>query len=84
MIVRIRTSPELLYIETKWASLMSYKSTADCLHDVLPVNQSLNPATVRNHLHHVAKRQEAELSVNPIICRVDREIGGNYRSPVNR
>ena len=59
------TSPELLYIETKWASLMSYKSTADCLHDVLPVNQSLNPATVRNHLHHVAKRQEAELEGKP-------------------
>ncbi len=55
------TSPELLYIETKWASLMSYGSTADLLHDVLPVNQSLNPATVRNHLHNIAKRQEAEL-----------------------
>jgi len=59
------TRPELMYIETKWASLMSYGSTADCLHDVLPVNQSLNPATVRNHLHHVAKRQEAELEGKP-------------------
>ncbi len=59
------TSPELLYIETKWASLMSYGSTADLLHDVLPVNQSLNPATVRNHLHKVAERQEAELEGKP-------------------
>ncbi|WP_292991881.1 ISKra4 family transposase [Nitrosomonas sp.] len=59
------TSPELMYIETKWASLMSYGSTADLLHDVLPVNQSLNPATVRNHLHNIAKRQEAELEGKP-------------------
>ncbi len=40
-------------------------STADLLHDVLPVNQSLNPATVRNHLHNIAKRQEAELEGKP-------------------
>lgn len=58
------TSPELLYIETKWASLMSYGSTANLLHDVLPVNQSLNSVTVRNHLHKV-KRQEAELEGKP-------------------
>ena len=59
------TSPELQYIETKWASLMSYGTTADCIHDVLPGNPSLNPATVRNHLHQVTQRQEAELEGKP-------------------
>ena len=46
-------SPELQYIETKWASLMSYGLTVDLLKDVLPVSDSLNVETVRQHLHRV-------------------------------
>jgi hypothetical protein len=38
-------SPELQYIETKWASLMSYGMTVDLLTDVLPVNECLNAET---------------------------------------
>ncbi len=59
------TSPELKYIESKWASLMSYGATSECLRDILPVNQTLNAATVRNHLHTVAKRLDAELEGKP-------------------
>jgi hypothetical protein len=33
-----RTSPELLYLQTKWASLMSYGMTTDLLKDVLPID----------------------------------------------
>ncbi len=58
-------SPELQYIETKWASLMSYGLTVDLLKDILPVSESLNAVTVRNHLHSVAKRQEIELEGKP-------------------
>src|SRR5438105_4994750 len=32
-----RTSPELLYLETKWASLASYGITSQLLHEVLPI-----------------------------------------------
>ena len=53
-----RTTPELLYLETKWASLASYGVTADLIKDVLPVDDKLNAATVRNHLHRVAQQQE--------------------------
>lgn len=56
-----KNSPELQYIETKWASLMSYELTAELLKEAFPVGQTLNAATVRNHLHHTAKRQELEL-----------------------
>lgn len=59
------TSPELQYIETKWASLMAYGLTANLLKDVLPVSPSTNGATVRNHLHNVAQRQEEELEDKP-------------------
>ena len=60
-----RNSPELQYIETKWASLMSYKLAATLLQDILPIHQSLNAATIRNHLHKIAKRQEKELEGKP-------------------
>lgn len=58
-------SPELQYIETKWASLMSYGLTTDLLKDLLPVSESLNASTVRHHLHAVAERQEKELKDKP-------------------
>src|SRR3954468_9109950 len=55
------TAPELLYLETRWASLMSFGLTAGLLKDVLPVDTRTNAASIRNHLHKVALRQEAEL-----------------------
>ena len=40
------TSPELLYLETKWASLVSFGVTVDLLKDVLPIDRA-NISTVR-------------------------------------
>ncbi len=57
--------PELQYIETKWASLISFKQTADLLKDILPIGQTENAATVRNHLLNIAKQQEKELDGKP-------------------
>jgi hypothetical protein len=56
-----RSTPELLYLETKWASLRSYGMTTKLLDEVLPIGKHLNAATVRNHLHAVVERTEAEL-----------------------
>ena len=58
---REHVAPEMLYLETKWASLVSFGVTVDLLKDVLPVGAALNAETVRNHLHRVAARAEAEL-----------------------
>jgi hypothetical protein len=33
------TLPELLFLETKWASLMSYGMTSKLLQDVLPIEE---------------------------------------------
>ncbi len=54
-----RTAPELLYLQTKWASLMSYGLTIDRLSDVLPIET--NVATVYRNLHKVAQRTDNEL-----------------------
>jgi hypothetical protein len=40
-------APELLYIESKWSSLVSYGLSLDALQDFLPLDLSLDVKTVR-------------------------------------
>ena len=54
-------APEMLYLETKWASLVPFGVTVKLLKDVLPVGTTLNAQTVRNHLQRVATRMEGAL-----------------------
>ncbi len=61
-------SPELKYIEAKWASLMSYGLTADLLKDLLPVSSTLNASTVKNHLFSVASKMEADLKEKSVVA----------------
>ena len=52
------TTPELLFLETKWASLISYGMTAQVLKDFLPLDATLNATTIQNHTLAVAQRCE--------------------------
>jgi hypothetical protein len=54
-------TPELLFLETKWAALVSYGVTAQLLHDVLPIDDALAPCTIREHVFTVAERLEQAL-----------------------
>jgi hypothetical protein len=54
-------APERLFMETKWASLVSYGLTAQALKDFLPVDTTLNATTIQNHALAVAQRREDEL-----------------------
>ena len=56
-----RTAPELLYLESRWASLISFGMTAALLRDILPVADTTNPETVRQHLYRVADRHDTDL-----------------------
>jgi hypothetical protein len=56
-----RCSPERLYLETKWASLVSFDLAAQMLGDVLPTDTHFRATSVRNHLQRVAKLAEAGL-----------------------
>src|SRR5215831_1512376 len=57
--LRGTTSPELLYLETKWASLIPFAKVADLLREVLPVNA--DDGTIRRHVQITAERMEEEL-----------------------
>lgn len=56
-----QTSPEMLYLETKWASRIPFARVADLLKEVLPVGDAVNQETVRTHLYATAERIEQEL-----------------------
>src|SRR3977135_2635073 len=61
-------APELLYMESKWSSLVSYGLSLDALQDFLPVDLTLDVKTVRYDTLKVAKRLEAELGENQASC----------------
>ena len=54
-----RTAPELLYLQTKWTSLMSYGLTVKHLEEVLPIQ--VNVATFSRNMQAMAERIESEL-----------------------
>ena len=56
-----RTTPELLYLEAKFAGLASYGTSARLLAEVLPLGRPLHAAAVRLHTQAVAQRLEDEL-----------------------
>ncbi len=56
-----RTTPELAYLEAKWASLMSYGLTVDILSEVLPLEGQINTTSIRRQVERIADRTEQEL-----------------------
>ena len=56
-----RTSVEMLYLESKWASLIPFEKVAELLKEVLPLDDSVNQESVRKHTHATAERIELEL-----------------------
>lgn len=56
-----RSTPELLYQEVRWASLLSYGATMKLLGDLLPMEHQLSTSTLSRHVHQVAERLESEL-----------------------
>jgi hypothetical protein len=71
-----RSSPELLYLETKSASLASYGITAKLLHEVLPLDQKHSEVTVPNHTLRAARRSEQAIGAEQAMfvegCQADR------------
>lgn len=70
-----RTAPELKYLQSKWASLMSYGLSVDILEEVLPLQT--NVATVYRNTHQTAEKLEAEMGDEQFMfidgCELDWE-----------
>jgi len=61
-------APELLYMEAKWSSLVSYGMSLEALKDFLPLEVTLDVKTVRYDTLKVAKRIEAALGDEEPCC----------------
>ncbi len=64
-------------LETKFASLISYGLFEQLLQEVLPVGQDINATTIRNKVHAIAQRIDAELGDEKMFfidgCELDWE-----------
>ena len=56
-----RSTPELLYLESKFAGLVSYGLSARLLAETLPLGRPLHATAVRLHAQATADRLESEL-----------------------
>ncbi len=56
-----RATPELLYLESKFAGLVSYGQSARLLAETLPLGRTLHASAVRLHTLSTAERLESEL-----------------------
>jgi hypothetical protein len=72
-----RITPELAYLQARFAALVSYGITASLLGELLPLGRRLHPAVVRRQAQAVAQRLEDELGEErPSFidtCQRDRE-----------
>ncbi len=80
-------SPERLYLETKWASLVSFDLAAKLFEDVLPIESQIHATSIRNHLQRVAKRAEARLGKEQVSfidgCQREWEALPRPPTPIN-
>jgi len=61
-VLRERTTPELSYLQARFAGLVSYGLSADLLNEILPLGRALHATTVRRQVQATAQRLEDELA----------------------
>lgn len=82
-LLRERVSPEMLYLETKFASLVSYGLTIRMMDEILPFDRPIGAERVRRHLFGVAEAHEAELASAPKSIAVDDRTAREPTGPDN-
>jgi len=61
------TTPELSYLQARFAGLVSYGLSADLLSELLPLGRALHANTMRRQVQATAQRLEDELLREPIV-----------------
>ncbi len=73
-----RISPELQYLEVKFAALMSYGLTVNVLQEVLPLDHVLAASSIRRQVSTLGRRLEAAQVTD---ARQQAEVAASVRSP---
>jgi len=61
VILAQRSTPELVYLQARFAAMMSFDLAAHLLGEVLPLGRTLHASAVRDQVTAVARRLEGEL-----------------------
>jgi hypothetical protein len=80
-LLRERFSPEMVYLETKFASLVPYGLTVRLMDEVLLLDRPIGTERVRRHLFRVAEAHEAELASAPTNLTIDERTEPNNALP---
>lgn len=62
-----RSTPELVYLETKFASLVSYGATVELMTSLLPLEDELAVSSLHRQVHQVAERLEKALGSEKVM-----------------
>lgn len=73
-----RVSPELQYLEVKFAVLMSYGLTVNVLQEILPLDHVLAASSIRRQVTALGRRLEAEQATD---ARQHAEVAASVGSP---
>ena len=57
-VLKDRSHPELLYLTTRWASIVSYGTTSILLADVLPIDDAMSCSSIRNAVRRIGQRMD--------------------------
>jgi len=81
-----RSTPELAYLQAKFAALTSYAISAQLLAEVLPLGRRLDPTVLRRQVQATAHRLEDELGEEQVsfidTCQRDRDALGPPNLPI--
>jgi len=77
-VLRARSHPELLYLTTRWASIISYGASRTLLEDVLPIGTAMSCSSIRNAVRQIGQRLDDEAAVE------ESADPGNERSTSDR
>lgn len=77
-----RTTPELVYLQNRFAAVMSFEAAETLLQEVLPLSGTVRVAGIHRTVQKVAKRLERELGQSDrSLLRGANGIGTSYRRP---
>lgn len=71
-VLKDRSHPELLYLTTRWASIVSYGTTSILLADVLPIDDTMSCSSIRNAVVRIGQRMD-ERTVETLAASAELE-----------
>ena len=67
-----RSHPELLYLTTRWASILSYGASSTLLDEILPIGAAMSCSSVRNAVRRIGQHMDKSATPEDAALDCDR------------